>query len=234
MLNRILLWLLENALTLRGCVNGSTPSGSYEEKNKASFAGTVLLTFWIMYHNVLIVITGRKIYTEFKVQSVPSFIFMLRSPGMHLHFVQLLFCVLHGCVDFVWYMSEREWVRQKWHTFHNAALHNWKCTMDDNHTDTFFLRADTTSLLPLPSVLQHPHGLQPILWMHTSCRPAHISSKASFFSSWPKPRSNKNQHIDLGWAVLSLRQSWIHSPASLMLTVPQHIYTYVPFRLGIL
>lgn len=36
-----------------------------------------------------------------------SFIFMLHSSGMHLHCVQLLFCILPGCIDYMWYKRER-------------------------------------------------------------------------------------------------------------------------------
>ena len=109
-------------------------------------------------------------------------------------------CRLH-----VIYEREREQIIQKRHIFHSAALHGWKCTMDDNHSNSFFHHGDTGSLSPPPSVLQLSHRLQPILqpFPLNTYRFAQTSARASSLSTWPKSRSNKNQQISLGCASLS-------------------------------
>lgn len=78
------------------------------------------------------------------------------------------------------------------------------------------------------------HRLQPVLQPLplNPYRSALTSARASSLSTWPKPRSNKNQQISLGCTGLSLRESCIHSPAVLMLNVaPVYLHLYcAPFR----
>lgn len=171
---------------------------------------TVLLTFLIMYHSVVIVITHSTMYKVLKVQYVPSHSYLCYIAQECTYMVPLLFCVswlcrLHG-------IYERQRIEQK-----SLPTMQPFCTMDDHHSNSFFHHA-STGTLSLPRILlQHSHRLKPLLQLFPlhPCRTTQTSTAGSL-STWPNPGSNKNQQINLRCAILSLREPCIHSPPSVM------------------
>lgn len=68
-----------------------------------------------------------------------------------------LHCTVQECIYIVIYERKSRWL------YRNYILHGMQpymtCTVDDNHSNTFFLHACTPTLLPIPShcILQHSH-----------------------------------------------------------------------------
>lgn len=93
-------------------------------------------------------------------------------------------------------------------TSHNTALH---CTMDELHSNSFFHHANTGTLSLPHILLQHSHRLKPLLQLFPlqPCRTTQASTAGSL-STWPNPGSNKNQQINLGCAILSLKEPCMH------------------------
>lgn len=139
---------------------------------------------------------------------------MLHSSGMHLHCVQLLFSVLPGCVDYMWYTREGES-----RLCRNYILSTMQpCTagsvprmiITTTFSSTMPIQGACHNLLVCSSTLTDCSlSCNNFHWIPTDLH-RQTSAKARFLSTWPQPRSNKNHQISLGYAVLWDNPASIH------------------------
>lgn len=86
---------------------------------------TVLLTFLIMYHSLVIVITHSTMYKILKVQYVPSHSYLCYIAQDCTYMVPLLFCGFPGCADYMGYMRDSAWNRNHFPQHSLALHHGW-------------------------------------------------------------------------------------------------------------
>lgn len=156
---------------------------------------------------------------------------MLHSSGKHLHGVPLLFHVLPGCVDYMRYMRESALYRNDTLSTMQPCTAPW-ITITAIPSSTMLIQAPVTTSQPAPALPQT--AAYPATLPTGSLQNCTDINRASSLSTWPNPRSNKNQQISLGCAILSLRKPCIHSPASVMPNIaPAYLHLYFsPFSHG--